>query len=78
MKPTVVFRPIENISILAGCPAVVFTLNHPTRGAGVVWAGWVINVWEDDNHNIFRFETEDAYYVVAGGDDDASVECVAE
>lgn len=40
---------------------------------------------EDDNHNVVRFETNEAYYVVASGDDDAqdkdgttaSVECVA-
>ena len=74
MKPTVVFRHIENIPIVAGCPAVVFALNHPTRGMGAVWAGWVLNTWEDDNHNVVRFETEDAYYVVEGGGDGASVE----
>ena len=71
LKPTVVFRHIENIPIVVGCPAIVFALNHPTRGAGAVWVGWVINAWEDDNHNVVRFETKDAYYVVEGGDDDA-------
>ncbi len=67
LKPEVVFRHIENLPIVVGCPAVVFALNHPTRGAGPVWAGWVINTWEDDNHNVVRFETKDACYVVASG-----------
>ena len=71
MKPTVVFLHIEDIPIVVGCPAVVFARNHQTRGTGVVWAGWVINAWEDDNHNVVRFETKDAYYVVASADDDA-------
>ena len=72
MKPEVVFRHIENIPIVVGGPAVVFALNHPTRGAGAVWVGWVTNALEDDNHNVVRFETKDAYYVVASGDDNAS------
>ncbi len=67
LKPEVVFLHIENIPILVGCPAVVFALNHPTRGAGAVWTGWVLNAWEDDNHNVVWFETKDAYYVVASG-----------
>ena len=71
LKPTVEFLHIENIPIVTDCPAVVFALNHPTRGSCAVWAGWVLNDLEDDNHNVVRFETEDAYYVVASGDDDA-------
>lgn len=78
MKPEVVFRRIENIPIVVDSPAIVFALNHPTRGAGTVWAGWVINAWEDDNHNVVRFETKDAYYIVEGGGDNASVEWVVE
>ena len=74
MKPTVVFRHIEDIPIVAGSPAVVFALDHPTRGAGAVWAGWVLNAWEDDNHNVVRFETDNAYYVIESGGDGASVE----
>ena len=74
LKPEVVFRHIENIPIVVGSPAVVFALDHPTRGIGVVWVGWVIKAWEDDNHNVARFETEDTYYVVESGDDGASVE----
>lgn len=66
MKPEVVFLHIEGISIVTGSPTIVFALNHPTRGTGAVWAGWVTNVWEDDNQNVVRFETKDAYYVVEG------------
>ena len=77
MKPEVVFRHIENISIVVGCPAIVFARNHPTRGAGAVWVGWVTNALEDDNHNVVRFETKDAYYVVASGDDDAQESLVS-
>ena len=71
MKPTVVFRHIEDIPILAGCPAIIFALDHPTLGAGAVWAGFVLSTWEDDNHNVVRFETEDDYYVAESGGDDA-------
>ena len=67
MKPTIVFRHIETVPIVVGCPAVVFALDHPTRGKCVVWAGWVLNVLEDDNHNVVRFETDNAYYVVESG-----------
>ncbi len=76
-KPEVVFRHIENIPIVVGCPAIVFALNHPTRGTGTVWAGWVLNAWGDDNHNVVRFETKDAFYVTESGGDNVSVECVA-
>lgn len=41
MKPTVVFLHIENIPIVAGCPAIVFALNRPTRGTGAVWKQYV-------------------------------------
>lgn len=78
LKPTVVFQYIENIPIVVGCPTVVFALDHPTRGTGAVWVGWVINAWEDDNHNVVRFETKDAYYVAEGGGATASVECFAQ
>ena len=77
LKPTVRFLPIENVPIVVGCPAVVFALDHPTRGKGAVWAGWVLNTWEDDNQNVVRFETKDAYYVAEGGGTTASVECFA-
>ena len=70
LKPTVFFRHIENVPIVVGCPAIIFALDHPTRGVGAVWAGWVVNAWEDGNHNVFRFETNDAYYVVEGGIND--------
>ena len=72
LKPTVVFLHIENIPIVAGCPAIVFALNHPVYGVGKVRAGWVLNVWEDENRNVARFETGSAYYVVASSDDNAS------
>ena len=71
LKPTVRFLHIEDIPILVGCPAVVFARDHPTRGAGAVWVGFVLNAWEDDNHNVARFETEDAYYVLESGGDDS-------
>ena len=77
LKPTVVFLHIENIPIVVGCPAIVFALNHPPRGAGAVWTGWVLNAWEDDNHSVVRFETKDAYYVIASGDDDAQESLVS-
>ncbi len=77
LKPEVVFLHIENIPIVVGCPAVVFALNHPTRGAGAVWTGWVLNALEDNNHNVVRFETKDAYYVVASGNDDAQESLVS-
>ena len=77
LKPEVVFLHIENLPIVAGCPAVVFALNHPVYGVGKVRAGWVLNAWEDDNHNVVRFETKDAYYVVASGDDDAQESLVS-
>ena len=48
------------------------SVNHPVYGVGKVRAGWVLNAWEDDNHNVVRFETKDAYYVVASGDDNAA------
>ena len=67
LKPIVIFLHIEDIPIVVGCPTVVFALNHPTRGTGAVWTGWVLNAWEDDNHNVVRFETNDAYYIVASG-----------
>ena len=77
LKPTIVFQHIENIPIVVGCPAVVFALNHPNRGTCAVWAGWVLKAWEDDNHNVVRFETKDAYYVFESGGTTASVECFA-
>ena len=77
LKPTVVFLHIENLPIAVGWPAIIYTLNHPVYGVGKVRAGWVLNAWEDDNHNVVRFETKDAYYVVASGDDDAQESLVS-
>ena len=77
LKPEVVFLHIENLPIVVGWHAIIYTLNHPVYGVGKVRAGWVLNAWEDDNHNVVRFETKDAYYVVASGDDDAQESLVS-
>ena len=77
MKPTVVFLHIENIPIVAGCPAIVFPLNHPKLGTQRVITSAVIEVKKDENirGGVSEFETLNTRYVhLALPDADENVE----